>query len=68
MNPALGRDFLHLKDSAALMPTATLLLVVRRRNEWLVTIDGPNRDAAQITLDDSFIVVRVASVPGKAAE
>jgi len=68
MNPVVGTDFLHLKDSAALAPAATLRSVVRQGKEWLVTLDGPNHDAAQITLDNSFGVVRVASVPGKAVE
>lgn len=68
LNPIVGGDFLHLKDSAALLPTATLRSVVRRGNQWLVTLDGPNRDAVQITLSDSFGVVGVAPVPAKSTE
>jgi hypothetical protein len=63
LTPSLGLDFLYLKDSEAAEPDATLRSVTRQGDRWIVTLDGPNGDAAAVTLDNSFHVVSAAKVP-----
>ena len=64
LTPSLGIDFMHLKNSQAMDPSPTLRSVVRQGNQWVATLDGPNHDAAEVTLDDSFNVVRAAPLQG----
>jgi hypothetical protein len=62
MVPHVGRDFLNLAGSAA-PGSATVTAVSRSGGQWDVTLRGPNRDTARVTLDDKYSVVAVRRQP-----
>jgi hypothetical protein len=57
-------DFFFLKGSEAVPPPPTVRSIVHSGGQWIMTLDGPNQDAAQVALDDSFNVKGVTWVPG----
>jgi hypothetical protein len=58
----LDREFMHLAGSAA--PVEPKVTAVTRANgRWEVTLQGPNRDTAVVTLDDQYEVVSVRRQP-----
>lgn len=59
----LGRDFLSLKDSAAFFPQPKVTAVKRMARGWEVTLEGPNRDTAVLTLDDQYQITGVKREP-----
>jgi hypothetical protein len=64
---ALEPDFMMLAGSAA--PSQPKLReVVRKNGKWLLTFDGPNKDSAEVVLNDAYEVVRVTHFPLKVSE
>jgi hypothetical protein len=64
LSQTLGMDFFFLQGSEAVPPPPAVRSIVHSGQQWVVTLDGPNQDAAQVTLDDSFNVKGATSVPG----
>lgn len=62
---ALG-DFLLLKGSAFTFPEASLREITRKDGRWHIIFDGPNKDTAEVVLDDKFELVSAAVLPSQA--
>lgn len=56
--PVLGKSFVFLKDSAFKLPGPTVESVTRPDDYWVVALNGPNGDGAEVALDNSFQVLR----------
>jgi hypothetical protein len=65
---ALGRDFLDLKNSAAPFPKTTIRSVARKKGKWHLMLEGPNKDTAEVVLNDAYEVVRATRIPRKESE
>ena len=61
----VGRDFLYLKDSAAFFPQPKITAVRRMGAGWEVTLEGPNRDVAILTLDERYEITGVRREPAR---
>jgi len=59
----LGRDFFLRLDNAATLDPPAVKSVSLSARRWAVTLEGPNRDAAVVTLDDKYAVVDVRRLP-----
>ena len=56
---ALGREFFLRPGHAATLDTPAITAVSFSGNRWTVTLQGPNRDTAVVTLDDKYMVLSV---------
>ena len=64
---ALGPDFLDLKYSATAGET-TIRSVAWKKGKWRLLFDGPNKDTAEVVLNDTYEIVRVTRIPPKKIE
>jgi len=56
---SLDPNFLHLRGSAAPFPQPKVREVSMTGGQWRLVLDGPNKDAAIVFLDDQYNVVNV---------
>jgi hypothetical protein len=61
----VGRDFLFLKNSASPVPQPGVASVARAGAGWEVRLEGPNKDAAILTLDERYEITGVRREPAR---
>jgi hypothetical protein len=65
---ALEREFMMLTGSASPLPEPKIREVARKNGAWQLIIDGPNKDTAEVVLNDAYEVVRAKRFLPKANE
>jgi hypothetical protein len=53
----IGRDFLFPGGSASIFPKPKVTAVNHSNDRWDITLEGPNHDFAQLTLDDRYALL-----------
>ncbi len=64
----LGADFFLNSDAAMTADPPRVVRVAFAGGRWDVTLEGPNKDTARVTLDDKYSVVGVARQPAAARD
>lgn len=62
---AVGYDFLSLKGSASLIPGPKLRGVTRKDDQWHLTLDGPNKDSAELVLGEDYELISAVLLPAR---
>ena len=58
-------DFLFVPRSTLPARSPDVVVVSRNENLWHLTLKGPNRDFADVTLDDRYIVRNIVFRPAQ---
>ena len=62
---AVGYDFLHLKGNASPFPGPKLKEVSRKNGQWHLTLDGPNKDSAELVLGEDYQLISAVRLPAR---
>src|SRR6185503_753867 len=62
---AVGYDFLHLKGNASPFPGPKLKDVTRKNGQWHLTLDGPNKDSAELVLGEDYQLISAVRLPAR---
>src|SRR6185295_7702161 len=62
---AVGVDFFHLKGSASPFPGPKLKEAIRKNGQWHLTLDGPNKDSAELVLGEDYQLISTVRSPGR---
>lgn len=62
---AVGNDFLNLKGSASPFPGPKLREVIRKNGQWHLTLDGPNKDSAEVVLGEDYQLISAVRLPDR---